>query len=818
MIEKQQLLRLRRAVMEKSFSRMNDMQREAVFKTEGPLLVLAGAGSGKTTVIVNRIANIIRFGQAYHSPHISDSISEEDVEHYQACIDKDAELPEELLRKLAVSPCAPWRVMAITFTNKAAGELKERLKVMLGDEGEEIWASTFHSSCARILRRHAELLGYSSHFAIYDTDDCRRLMKICLKEADIPKEAFNERVALNAISRAKDSLMDPDSFARETVSDYRQKMISQAYKLYQDKLRRADAMDFDDLIVNTVKLLQSSEEVRSYYQNRFRYVMVDEYQDTNQAQYELVSLLAGGYKNLCVVGDDDQSIYKFRGATIENIMNFEKDFPGAAVVRLEQNYRSTQNILDAANAVISNNSARKGKNLWTANGSGKLIHFHIAADEQDEAARISDEILEGVANGRSFSDYAVLYRMNAQSLTLERSFLKQGIPHRILGGLRFYERMEVKDMLAYLSVINNPSDAIRMRRIINTPKRGIGEASFDRVLELSEQTGDSIMTVISNAQAYSGLSRTASKLKSFGAMINRLIEMNGDESVTLDELYRELLESTGYIEYLKTLDNEKAEDRIENVYELSSNLQQYAADYIPEIISGEESLELQLGDSPEAPLENTDMPVKAPLSGFLEEVSLFTDIDNYDASASAVVLMTIHSAKGLEFPCVFLPGLEEGVFPGRSVIYDPAEVEEERRLAYVAITRAKEELSIYASESRILFGSSTRNPVSRFIAEIPEEMLESTRSRENPWSAVSPLGSSGGFGTTSGAAVGSFKKPVPMIKKTDKVYAVGDTVTHKAFGTGLIISATPMANDTLLEISFDKVGTKKLFANYAKLS
>jgi Superfamily I DNA and RNA helicases len=788
-------IQLRKSVLEKDFSRMNSMQQEAVFLTEGPLLVLAGAGSGKTTVLVNRIANIVQYGSAYHSQWLSNEFTAEDAEACTRYIEKGESLSGSVRKKLAVYPCLPWKVMAITFTNKAAGELKERLCNMLGgSDGEEIWASTFHSSCARILRRDAEHLGYSSHFTIYDTDDSKRLITDCLKALEIPKEALIPKAVMSEISSAKDSLRTPDIYEKEAGDDFRLRMISRVYKLYQKRLRDADAMDFDDLIVNTVRLFKKSPDVLAYYQNRFRYIMVDEYQDTNHAQYEFIHLLAQGNSNLCVVGDDDQSIYKFRGATIENIMNFEKDYPGASVVRLEQNYRSTQNILDAANAVIENNSARKGKTLWTESGDGKKIRFHIAENELDEADNVAKIILDGVSSGRKFADYAILYRMNSQSMMFERMFAKQGIPHRILGGTRFYERQEIRDMIAYLSVINNPHDEMRLRRIIGRPKRGIGDRTVENVFAIVTETNETFFEVAARAKDFPALSRAAVRLQAFAETMHMLIDMSLDPAVSMYDLYMAIIDQIEYIPYLRSDDPERAEDRIENVRELSSNIRRYEEDN---------------GDD-------------ATLSAFLEEISLLTDIDNYDAGADSTVLMTIHSAKGLEFPCVFLPGWEEGIFPGMSVIYNPAEVEEERRLAYVAITRAREELSIYSAQSRMIFGSTSYNRPSRFVEEIPDELVDATKAFEyNTRPSVMPSFGGRDSGTThnpSDNSVGGFKKPVNVTKATTESFRVGDTVIHKTFGSGLVINATVMANDTLLEISFEKVGTKKLFANFARLT
>lgn len=794
-MDKSEILALRRAVLEKDFARMNDRQKQAVFTVNGPLLILAGAGSGKTTVLINRIANILRYGDAYNSTYLRDDLDENDIAACKAYIENGTPLTTETQEHLSVSACAPWRIMAITFTNKAAGELKDRLCAMLGETANDIWASTFHSTCARILRRDGKRIGYSSHFTVYDTDDQRRLMKSILKELDISEKNITPKSILNEISRAKDSLISPAEYALTVGDDFRLKIISRAYTTYQKRLEDADAMDFDDLINKIVELFKKCPDVLEYYQNRFRYLMVDEYQDTNHAQYTFVRMLAEKSGNLCVVGDDDQSIYKFRGATIENILSFENTFQNATVIRLEQNYRSTQNILDAANAVIEHNTERKGKTLWTQNGTGAMIHLHTAENETDEAERITKIILDGVAAGRKFSDYAVLYRMNSQSLTFERNFAKSGVPHRIIGGTRFYERREIREMIAYLSVINNPSDEMRLRRIINTPKRSIGDRSVEVAAQIGQQTGETLFEVVSHAKGYPALSRAANKMTLFAAQMQGLIELNNDEKVTLGELYDELVERIDYLNFLKTDDPESAEDRAANVQELASNLRRFEE------------------ENPEG-----------TLSDFLEEVSLITDIDNYDNNADSVVLMTVHSAKGLEFPVVFLPGMEENIFPGMASVYVPSEVEEERRLAYVAITRAKEELYIFHAESRMIFGMTNRNRVSRFVEEIPETLVEHTRSRDYSARPVSMpnFGGAKPFGeapkTKSVAEAGGFT-PKPRVKPAPAgTYRVGDTVLHKAFGTGLIVSATPMANDTLLEVAFDKVGTKKLFANFARLT
>lgn len=778
----EQLQALRRQVMEKEFSRMNPMQREAVFTTEGPLLILAGAGSGKTTVLVNRIANIVKYGCAYGAREFSVSLTEEEIRMLEEYRDGTQEYTDEIADLLAVRPAKPWQILAITFTNKAAGELKERLEAMLGPDGQDIWASTFHSTCARILRRDGESIGYTSHFTIYDTDDSKRVMKECQRLLNIDDKMLSHKTLLHEISHAKDSLISPEDYLNDAGDDVRLRKIGEAYRLYEKLLRDADAMDFDDMIVNTVKLLEENEEVRTRYQNRFRYVMVDEYQDTNHAQYRLTSLLAGGSGNLCVVGDDDQSIYRFRGATIENILSFEAQYHKAKVIRLEQNYRSTQNILDAANAVISHNTERKGKNLWTANGPGEKIVVDNAFDEQEESTFIADTIMDSVKGGRKWSDHAVLYRMNAQSNAIERTFVRMGVPYRVIGGHRFYERKEIRDALAYLSVISNPADNIRLRRIINEPKRGIGATTINHAAQIAAGLGLSLYEVISHADEYEQLVRAAPRLRAFTQIIDGLAE--AAEELPLNELFEKAMRDTGYLDSL-ALDRETYQDRLENIQELSSNLLRYSED-------NEE------GD----------------LNGFLEEVALMTDIDNYNEEADTVVLMTLHSAKGLEFPVVFIPGMERGIFPGIQSLYSASEMEEERRLAYVGITRAKERLYLTHARTRMLYGSTSHNAPSPFLEEIPEGLVEEKRkvtlSQQKPsvQRAAKPKKT---FDHSFGPAAPKPSAPAGS-------YRVGDTVGHKLFGTGVVLSAQPMGNDTLLEIAFEKAGTKKLMANFARLT
>ena len=783
---KDEFLELRRRIIAKDFERMNDRQQEAIYAVNGPLLLLAGAGSGKTTVLVNRIANLIKYGNAYNSDYSEFEPSENDIAVMKHYLDDPTTDLFEVYDLLTVNAPAPWEILAITFTNKAASELKGRLAAKLGDAANDIWASTFHSCCARILRRYGDLIGYTNRFTIYDTDDSKRVMKEAQRLLDINDKMLPHKTILKEISRAKDQLITPDEYIARAGGDVRLKAIGEAYKCYQKLLKNADAMDFDDMIFRTVELLQKNEEVRNYYQNKFKYILVDEYQDTNHAQYVLTSLLAEKYRNICVVGDDDQSIYKFRGATIQNILSFEERYPDAKTIRLEQNYRSTQTILDAANAVIANNSQRKGKNLWTANGKGNKINVNTSYDEREEARFVADTIMKDVASGRKMSDHAVLYRMNAQSSTIENAFVRAGIPYRIIGGLRFYERKEIKDALAYLTLINNTADNVRLRRIINEPKRGIGDTTLNNASEIAAGLGVSMFEVISNADSYPSLSRASSKLLQFSAMIKELIE--AAQELKPHELLEKTLSMTGYYQFLD-LDKDTAQDRKENLNELKANLMRYE--------------------------EESDEPT---LNGFLEEIALMTDIDNYNADSDTVVMMTLHSAKGLEFPVVFIIGMEDGVFPGNQSIYNPDDMEEERRLAYVGITRAKQELYLTNTRTRLMFGSTTHNAPSRFLGEIPDDLTEKTgvtsyssyrRSAED-FTSGRPI--KRGFTAQTTA-----RKPQPAAASRE-TYKIGDTVTHKVFGQGVILSAKSMGNDTLLEIAFEKSGTKKLMANFAKLT
>ncbi|MCR5149801.1 MAG: UvrD-helicase domain-containing protein [Clostridiales bacterium] len=796
-MQNSEFLRLRKKIIESDFGSLNSMQKEAVFSTEGPLLVLAGAGSGKTTVLVNRIANMVKYGCAYYDYFVPAGVTDETVAAMQSYLDGDVTRYPSFSRFLSVLPVNAWNVLAITFTNKAAGELKERLAKKLNEEGEQIWASTFHSACVRILRRNAEKLGFSSNFTIYDTDDSKKVIKSCMKDLGISDKILNIKSVLSAISFAKNAFISPEEYIKENTSDVMKSNIGNIYRAYQNSLKNSDAMDFDDLIVNTVLLFRENRDVLDYYQNKFRYILIDEYQDTNRIQYILVSMLADKHKNICVVGDDDQSIYRFRGATVENILSFESQYQNAKIIRLEQNYRSTQNILDAANAVISNNQKRKGKNLWTDKGPGSKIIYHLAQTDIEEGHFIADKILDGIKNGKKYSDFAVLYRMNSQSNLVEQALVRSSIPYRIIGGHKFYDRKEIKDALAYLSVIVNPNDYVRLSRIINEPKRGIGDATMTAVGEIAAGLGIGVFDVIKTADEYPMLSRRAKRLKEFASMLESLIEYAQEESPS--EVFKQMLLKTDYQSALDA-EPEKKADRLENLDQLLNN-----------IVTFEQT--------------NED----ADINDFLQEVSLMTDIDSYNSEADCVVLMTVHAAKGLEFPTVFIAGFEDTIFPSDLAIQEGGEgIEEERRLAYVGITRAKEQLIISSCRSRIFFGQTRFNKVSRFFGEIPNDIVE--LSRENRVRMIRQRGKSDfispniwGEPQSQSKKSKSAERGFSGLSKTSSgssasvVYRVGDTVVHKAFGTGIVISSVPMGSDTMLEVAFESTGTKKMMANFAKL-
>ena len=778
----------RRRYISSYFQDLNDMQQEAVMTTEGPLLLLAGAGSGKTTVLINRIANLIRFGRGSDTGDVPDTVTEEDVlflEGLQQPISDFDKRRAELL--CAVEPPAPWNIIAITFTNKAANELKERLSRILDEGGQDVWAMTFHSACCRILRRDIERLGYTRNFTIYDASDSERIMKEIIKNMGLDDKTFPAKYVLNIISREKDKMTSPDALmARaEASGDFRMLHTARAYKTYQTRLKDNNALDFDDIIFRTVELLQQNEDVRTYYQRKFRYVLVDEYQDTNSTQYMLTSLLAGGYENICVVGDDDQSIYRFRGATIENILNFEKHYPGARTIRLEQNYRSTQAILNAANGVIAHNLGRKGKRLWTANDSGEPITVYEAYDEGAEANFVAGQIISG-SRGKNFKDYAILYRTNAQSNALEFAMKRNGIPYRVIGGMRFFDRAEVKDMLSYLCVINNRTDDLRLKRIINNPPRGLGTKTLDVAERLAEAEGKPLYSIVSNTDSYNPLEKAAAKFKQFTNMIEQLDQLLED-GMDLPEFYDELLSRTGYIAMLEAKPTEENKTRIENVRELKSSIQAY--------------------------VQNAEVPT---LAGFLEEIALYTDIEEYNDGDDAVVMMTMHSAKGLEFPHVFLVGFEDGLFPGMRAIGDYEEMEEERRLCYVAITRAKQTLTISHAKQRMLYGRTNAALASRFLKEIPESVIQ----RKGGYYRQDPVTPRYGSYQYQTPAYQSAKREIAAFTaQTAKTSVLelnkGDMVQHTAFGRGMVLSVLKMGGDALLEIAFDDIGTKKLMSKTA---
>ena len=772
----------KRALFDALYDTLNPEQRAAVYQVNDPLLVLAGAGSGKTTVLVKRIAHMIRYGNAYHSARMPADVSEAEVTALEGALSYDKEIIASIFERYREDAPPAWAVLAITFTNKAANEMKERLAKELGvEEGTlDVWAGTFHSVCVRILRRYGEEIGLLRNFTIYDADDQKRIVKAVLKDLNIDDKMFPPRAVLPVISRAKDTMTTPVEFAASIGNDYRMKQIAKIYEAYQKRLEEANAVDFDDIIMKTVMLLRDVEDVRNYYQRRFRYVLIDEYQDTNAAQFELARLLSGYHRNLMVVGDDDQSIYKFRGATIENILHFDTAFEDARVIKLEQNYRSTSNILAAANAVIEHNDTRHGKKLWTAKEGGHKIVLAEVDDQTAEGVFISEKIMQLVrTEGRKFSDFAVLYRMNAQSNAIEKVMARSGVPYRVLGGTRFYERKEIKDIMAYLCLVNNPSDDLRFERIINEPKRKIGATTLTAIRDIALTEGIAMLTVCERASSYKALERVAPRLMEFAAMMESFRERQ--EILALSDLFRAVIDDTGYRAML-VAEGEESAERLENVEELISN----AVDYE----------------------ENND---NATLSGFLEEVALVSDIDNYDKDADAVVMMTMHSAKGLEFPVVFLPGLENGMFPSMAALTDHNELEEERRLMYVAITRARERLFMTHVKERLLYGSTQYNPLSRFVKEIPPLLLDKKDEREAPRARVS-----GGYQPTVIGGIGGPRKPEKP-KTPVEVFSVGDCVQHQTFGRGTVLSVRSLGSDTLYEVMFDTVGTKKLMGNMAKL-
>ena len=798
------------------YSNLNPCQRQGVLATEGPLLLLAGAGSGKTTVLIHRVANLLRFGRGSDTDEIPIPISEDEVQF----LEQYAAAPDAAQRPLmeylcAVEPARPWEVLAITFTNKAANELKERLGRMLGEEvAADVWASTFHSACVRILRRDIDRLGFDRSFTIYDSDDSKRVIKDIIKELELEEKSFPPREVQTIISRAKNDMQTPEDFAEQgkAINDWRKIRMGKVYSLYNKKLRDANALDFDDLLWHTVRLLETAGDVREYYQHKFRYILIDEYQDTNALQYRLAALLTNQAKNICVVGDDDQSIYRFRGADITNILSFERQFRGARVIRLEQNYRSTQNILDAANAVIRHNQGRKGKTLWTENGRGELVTVKTTYNESDEANFVLGQIMMYYRRGGNWGDCAVLYRTNAQSNAMEYACKRNGVPYKIYGGLKFFDRAEVKDMLAYLCVINNPTDDLRLRRIINVPARKIGAATVDKAQLIAARYGLTLYDVLCRAEEFPELKSSAAKLKPFTDMIEEMRRRLPD--CPLPEFYDYVCERSGYAPALREKDDVESRGRLENVQELKSSILTY--------------------------LENAE-GTEPSLSGFLDEIALYTDLDSRADGDNCVTMMTMHAAKGLEFPQVFVVGMEEGLFPGNRAMGDGAEMEEERRLCYVAMTRAREKLTLTNARQRTLYGRTTPCMPSRFLNEIPEENMEwlsKPQPRSESWEERDSdysdrgYGSYGGYGQrTTGSVVtrrepaepkaGALRSAAGASKAAPKAAAprmqiqAGETVEHDAFGRGLVLSVRTMGGDALVEVAFDSVGTKKLMLKMA---
>lgn len=773
---------VRRSVIEQSFQSLNDRQREAVFRTEGPLLVLAGAGSGKTTVLIQRIINILRFGRGWSDEYASPQATQEDLDFLAGYLVEPREQDRARAERLcAVEPAKPWEVIAITFTNKAARELRDRLVSALGaEDAGAVWAYTFHTACLRILRRDIERLGYDRNFTIYDTDDQKRVLGDILKQMQLDEKMFDQRQVANMISRAKDNLQSPAKFTASTEGDFYKSKIAEVYTRYDKAMRAANALDFDDIIMKTVELLREDAEVLQFYQNKFRYVLVDEYQDTNHAQYVLTALLAGGRKNICVVGDDDQSIYKFRGATITNILEFEQQYENAVTIRLERNYRSTGTILNAANDLIRNNALRKGKELWTEIGDGAKVKLHRSDTQEGEAAYIAECILDGVAKGMKWGDFAILYRNNVLSNNIESAFRRNSIPYRIYRGRDFFSRAEIRDMFAYLWVLENPADTLRLRRIINVPARKIGDRSVEIALQTAAESNQELFAVVRHASAYPALSRGAAALERFGRMIDELRALR--ETLSLSELYDEMLARTGYMDALKAKTDMESRSRAENIMELKSNIVNYEHDH----------------EDPS-------------LGGFLEEMALYTDADQSAEDEDAVLMMTMHSAKGLEFPHVFLAGMEDGIFPSSRSSENDEDLEEERRLCYVAVTRAKQQLYITCAERRMMYGQTRYAMPSRFIQEISERYLDSNiTERQMRAAAEREDGAAGAFrshDTYRTAALHKEGAPIPALKK-------GDRVRHKAFGDGEVMDIKPMGGDQLLEIAFPK-GTKRLMAKSA---
>ena len=781
-MKNESFIQLKRKALEKYFSGLNDMQRKAVFHVNGPLLVLAGAGSGKTTVIINRIANLIKFGNAYADE--SAVGNEYDEKLLQSYIDGQFVNDDELRDALAVRPVSPWNILAITFTNKAAAELKNRLELKLGQDGLNINASTFHSACVRILRQEIDRLGFEKNFTIYDSDDSQRMIKAVMAELEVAEKQFPPKSVLSEISTAKNKLESPKKMLENAGDDYKYKMIARIYSTYQMRMKEANALDFDDIIFFTVRLFDKYPEVLEKFRNKYKYIMVDEYQDTNYAQFRLVWLLASEHNNICVVGDDDQSIYKFRGADITNILNFEKHFNGAEVIRLEQNYRSTKTILSGANSVIKNNNGRKAKELWTDGEDGSKITWYKAFDENDESTFVASQIKKNFAVDKCYQNNAVLYRMNAQSNSIEKALIKSNIPYRIYGGMRFFDRKEIKDITAYLNVINNPSDMLRFKRIVNEPKRGIGDATISLIEEICRDLKLSPLEVMRNAEDYAPISKRATQLKNFANVLDYLTEKLN--TMPLTDFIDEVITRTGYLNMLKNLGDE-GKNRLENIEELKTNIIQY--------------------------MDESENPT---LDGFLEEVSLYSEADRDNSTDDRVTLMTIHSAKGLEFDNVFIIGMEEGIFPSSRSLDNEADLEEERRLAYVAITRAKKNLYISNARCRMIFGQTQQNITSRFVKEVNMELVEKRENSSIKNKATSVSGVTAVQSASLQQQIARNKiNAKPEIENVE--YQPADKVTHKIFGDGTVINVVKIDDKNVkLEIAFEKVGVKSLMSTFVK--